>query len=242
MIPRSSCHRLPKGCKQNMLYSIGSYDIMLKTLPADVSGARIGLMGGTFDPVHTGHLLLAQAALEECALDAVLFIPTGCSYLKMDRGISDRVDRLAMTEFAIESEPRFFISPIEVERPGNSYTADTLKELHAAYPDCRFSLILGADSVMMLDKWVRPEEICAQADLICACRDGHETDELSVQTGLLKERFSARIGLLKTGRFDISSSEIRERVRTGKSIRYLVPEPVMDYIYRKKLYRKNTGA
>ncbi|MCR5675627.1 MAG: nicotinate-nucleotide adenylyltransferase [Lachnospiraceae bacterium] len=217
------------------------------------NGRRIGIMGGTFDPIHIGHLLIAQAALEELSLDRVLFIPTGCSYLKEGRQIADREDRYRMTALAVGDHPQFAVSRMEIDRPGNTYTADTLRILHEEVPADTFYLLMGADSFCMLDQWREPETICKLATLVCAERSDEENTHADTplvhpvrgrtpetQRDLLAERFGAKSVILSVGRMDVSSSDIRARIAAGKSVKYLLRDPVIDYIREHGLYRENS--
>lgn len=198
---------------------------------------KLGLMGGTFDPIHLGHLMIAETAREELSLDGVLFMPTGCSYLKDGRQIADREDRFRMTELAIADNPYFTVSRMEIERPGNTYTADTLAQLHDREPDTEWYLLTGADAFLMMDLWVRPEEIFRYATVVCTVRDDGDERALSDACTDYGQRFQARTCLLSLGRMDISSTDIRNRLKEGRSVRYLLPEPVISYIDEKGLYR-----
>ena len=198
---------------------------------------RTGILGGTFDPIHMGHLILAQTALEVLSLDRILLIPTGISYLKTDHKVGSAADRLEMTKLAAEGNPHFAVSDLEIRRGGNTYTADTLEELHRMEPEEEFVFLLGADSLVDIARWQRPETIFALARIAVMTRGGEVPADILEKTEKdLKERFGARIDHLPVRNIDISSTEIRERVRAGKSIRYLVPDAVAAYITRKGLY------
>ncbi len=199
---------------------------------------KIGLMGGTFDPIHIGHLLLGREALEELSLDEILFMPTGCSYLKEGRKVADREDRYEMARLAIRGEPSFAVSRMEIDRPGNTYTAETLTLLHEEQPDTSWYLLMGADSLKMLDKWVRPEVICELATLVCAVRGDEDHVSLKACCDALKEKYDARTQILSLGRLDLSSSQIRARIADGLSVRYMVPDAVLSYIDEHGLYRE----
>lgn len=203
-----------------------------------MSHEKIGIMGGTFNPIHTGHLLLAQAALEEAMLDRVCFLPSGVSYLKQEDTILDAEDRLKLTELAVLNNPKFTVSDMEIIRSGNTYTCDTLKQLKEEQPENSFYFILGADCLFSIEKWYRPEEIFASCTILAAVRDDLKLSDLEEKAAWLRERFDAEIFLLHLPRIDISSTDIRERIKTGKSIRYMVPDAVREYILQNDLYKQ----
>ena len=191
--------------------------------------SRLGILGGTFDPIHCGHVLLAQFIAEELALDEVLFIPAAVPPLKEDsaeRAAAE--DRWAMVELAIAGLDGFKGSRIELERPGKSYTFDTLQVLRAQYPGSEFYLIIGADNVAQLHSWHKPEGILALCTIVVGAR---VTEEVELDTGLVE-----RVVTVDTPVVQLSSTEIRRRVVEGKSIRYMVPEGVEGYIREKGLY------
>jgi nicotinate-nucleotide adenylyltransferase len=193
---------------------------------------RIGVFGGTFDPVHIGHLLLADAVLGEARLDRVLFVPAAVPPHKPGGVRSGPEDRLRMVRLAIEGHGGFDVTNAEMRRPGASYTVDTLSELRSSESrtDVEWFLILGADMYSDLPNWRNPEGIVGMARLLVMDRPGFDlrgTDE----------RFRERAVFVKTPKIGISATEIRDRVRTGKSIRYWVPREVEAYIIEKGLYR-----
>ena len=200
---------------------------------------KVGILGGTFDPIHLGHLILASEAMESFQLDKMLLIPTGHSYLKdhKEEKVQSSGHRYRMTALAAEQDPRLEVSDIEVKRPGNSYTADTLRELEQAHPDWELYYIVGADTLCMMRKWVRPNEIFERCTILAAQRsDETAPEELELEIKSLQDEFHARILRLPVRNIEISSTDIRGRVRERKSIRYLVSEPVIRYIYDNKLY------
>ncbi len=200
-------------------------------------GKTIGIMGGTFNPIHTGHLLLAQAALEEAELSEVMFLPSGISYLKAEEQVLSAERRLAMTKLAVEDNPAFTVSDMEIRRKGNTYTCDTLRQLRQEAPQNTFYFILGADCLFGMENWYRPQEIFDSCRILAAVRDTVGEEALRIQADRLRERFGADIRLLHLPRVDISSTDIRERVEKGKSIRYMVPEKVRAYILDNNLYQ-----
>ena len=184
---------------------------------------RLGVFGGTFDPVHVGHLAIANAALESIPLDRVLFVIARRSPLK-DRGpIAGEADRLRMLELAIDGEPRFAVSRVELDREGPSYTVETLERL--AGTDDLF-LILGSDAIADFPRWKDPERIAKLATLVVAERPGAPT-----RVG------DTPIVPFDAPRLDISSRELRSRAARGRSLRYLVPEPAWKHIEMRGLYR-----
>lgn len=183
---------------------------------------RVGIFGGSFDPIHHGHLILARAAREELDLDCVLFIPANMSPHKTDTKPATAQDRLAMVKLAIEDEPGFSASDLEILRPPPSYTVETLRELAARHPEDKFTLLIGADNVAKFDTWREPDEIRRLAGLAVLDRANHDTThEWPVVRRLI----------------DISSTDLRARVAAGRSIRYLTPDSVCDYIASQRLYR-----
>lgn len=158
---------------------------------------KTGIMGGTFNPIHLGHLLLAENARDSFGLDEILFIPSGCSYMKNASEIADKQKRLEMTRLAIADNPSFFLSAIEVEREGNSYTCDTLVQLKEAEPETEFYFIVGADSLFSMETWRKPEKIFENCTILAAVRDDKKQEDLQVQISYLQEKFHARIALIK---------------------------------------------
>lgn len=197
---------------------------------------KIGIMGGTFDPIHEGHLALARAAYEELKLDTVLFIPAKNPPHKENSGITDEQDRSMMVQLALQDEPAFSYSDIEMKRDGMTYTADTLHLLTKQYPDARLYFIVGADSLLYLDKWRKPEQIFSLAVVVAAVRDNADRKVLEEKKEELLAEFGGEIVLLSLKRIDISSTDIRRDVKEHKKIGTRVPPLVADYIYDKGLY------
>lgn len=200
---------------------------------------KTGIMGGTFNPVHLGHLLLAENAYSALSLDEVLFMPSGISYMKEQSAILDGHTRLVMTRLATEDNPHFRVSSLEVEREGYTYTSDTLRQLTGENPNTDYYFLVGADTLFSIESWREPEEIFRMAVLAAAVRDDCDRASLEKQADRLKEIYNARIVLLPAGRIEISSSRIRERISRGLSVRYMVPEPVRLYIEENRLYLKH---
>ena len=183
---------------------------------------RMGILGGSFDPIHHGHLILARAAREDLGLDLIVFIPANKSPHKTDTKPATAADRFAMAQLAIDGEKGFELSDIELQRPAPSYTVDTLRELRARHPADEFVLLVGADNVAKFETWREPEEIRRLAQIAVLDRAHHEAPhDWPVVRRLV----------------DISSTDIRTRVAAGCSIRYLTPPAVCDYIALHSLYR-----
>ena len=187
---------------------------------------RVGIFGGSFDPVHVGHLAIANAALESVPLDRVLFVLARRAPLKERGPVAGEADRLAMLELAVAGEPRFSVSRIELDRPGPSYTVDTLEALSGA--DLLF-LILGGDALAALPRWKDPDRIATLATLVVAERPGAPERAGHEQKGT--------VVAFDAPRLDISSLELRARAARGRSLRYLVPDPVWRHIEARGLYR-----
>ena len=197
---------------------------------------KLGILGGTFNPVHTGHLILAENAYDQLGLDEVCFIPSGVSYLKDTSVIAPAKDRLAMVSLAIEGNPHFSLSTIETDREGDSYTYETLMELKEKDPSCELFFICGADILMSIGTWKKPEKIFELCELVVAPRDEKSITELKEKVSELEKTYDARIRLLHTTDLAISSRMLRERLKDNKSVRYYLPEKVMGYIKEHKLY------
>lgn len=197
---------------------------------------KTGIMGGTFNPIHIGHLLLAENAKETFGLDEILFVPSGLPYMKNGIEIADKWMRLEMTRLAIADNASFALSSVEVEREGNSYTSETLGLLRQEEPETEFFFIVGADSLFAMESWKDPEMIFRSCTILAAVRDGKDDDDLKEQIGFLGKKYGARIGLVEMKEISFSSTDIRDRIRKGKSIRYMVPAPVVEYIKKYQLY------
>lgn len=201
---------------------------------------KVGIMGGTFNPVHIGHLIIAEKAREQFHLDEVLFMPSGTPYMKnVDEVLPGQV-RTEMTKLAIEENSFFSVSTIEIEKEGSTYTYETLETLHDKNPNTEYYFILGADSLFAIEHWKNPEKIFAGCHVLAAVRNDKNVEEMETQATYLKEKFNADVSLIKTGHIEISSSMIREFIKDGQSIRYLVPDAVYDYIIKNKLYKTDS--
>jgi nicotinate (nicotinamide) nucleotide adenylyltransferase len=197
---------------------------------------KIGIMGGTFDPIHMAHLVLAMQCADDFKLDKVIFIPTGQPPHKSDRRVSLSLHRGNMTKLAIENNAKFIYSDIEINRIGDTYTAETLEELHKTYNNAEFYFIMGADSFMYLDKWFNPERIIKLSKIIVAARDNIGEDMLLNKGNELKSKFGGEFHIIRTPNLEISSNMLRSNISAGKSVQYYVTNEVYKYIKEKKLY------
>lgn len=202
---------------------------------------RIGIIGGTFDPIHIGHLIIAQNAVTQYHLDQILFIPTGHSPHKDDKEIEQSAHRLEMIRLSIKNNPDFYFSAMEINAARTSYTYLTLQELHRIYPDWELYFIMGADSLDYLDKWMEPAEICRLATLLVAIRDDLDMNQIKNKAAELKRLYEADIRPIITPNVSVSSHNIRERVAKGEPIRYLVTPEVEEYIAHQCLYQEDEG-
>lgn len=201
--------------------------------------ARIGVLGGTFDPIHIGHLIIAENAYYQCELDKVLIMPSGVSYMKQDRNISSKEDRLNMCKLAVAGNPHLEVSDIEIKRSGNTYTADTLTYLTDNNPDCDFYFITGADTFTRIENWYQPDTIFNKCTIIVCNRKSNTESEVADYIKHYSSKYNADIISIESPTIDISSSDIRTRLSAGEYVRYILTESVSEYIARKKLY--NTG-
>jgi nicotinate-nucleotide adenylyltransferase len=199
--------------------------------------ANIGILGGTFHPFHNGHLLLGQYCLDKRLVSQVWFIPTGISYLKSGQKILAGEERLRLLKLAIQDYPKMSALDIEIKRPGNTYTVDTLRELHELYPQHKFFYIIGADCLFSMEFWYHAEEIFQLCHLLVARRDGKSRSEMRKKAKDLSERFQAKIHLLEFQEMDISSTKIRERIKRGENMTDLLPEKMAQEIERKGYFK-----
>ncbi len=196
---------------------------------------RLGLMGGTFDPIHYGHLVIAETARVEFCLEQVIFIPAATPPHKVDRSVSDAEQRYAMLVAATASNPHFFTSRLEMERNGPSYTVDTLRQFRAqGGPDQELFFITGADSILEILTWRHHEEVIRLATFIAVTRPGYDLGRLE---RVLPASYLPQVRVLRAPLVDVSSTDLRKRVRRDQPIRYLVPESVEVYINKHGLYR-----
>jgi nicotinate-nucleotide adenylyltransferase len=197
---------------------------------AGADGRRLGIMGGTFDPIHHGHLVAASEVAHYFSLDEVIFVPTGRPWQKNGRNVSPAEDRYLMTVIATAANPRFSVSRVDIDRPGETYTIDTLRDLRAERgPDVEFFFITGADALAKMISWRDADDLFKMAHFVGCTRPGHRL----APTGLPDERVS----LVEIPALAISSTECRARVRDHSPIWYLVPDGVVQYISKRGLYR-----
>jgi nicotinate-nucleotide adenylyltransferase len=197
-------------------------------------GTRLGVMGGTFDPIHYGHLVTAEEALVQFGLDEVVFIPTGKPWMKEHEVVSPPEDRYLMTVIATASNPRFSVSRMEVDRDGTTYTIDTLRGLKTERgADTELYFITGADAVLEIFQWKQPQELFDLAHFIAATRPGFDIAAFEAHA----ETRHPGITVMNIPALAISSTDVRARVQEGRPIRYLVPEGVNSYVQKAGLYR-----
>lgn len=197
-------------------------------------GKRLGVMGGTFDPIHYGHLVTAEEALEQFRLDEVVFVPTGQPWMKEHEVVSPAEDRYLMTVIATASNPRFSVSRVEVDREGATFTVDTLRSLReeqGAGTDLFF--ISGADAILEILHWREPQELFDLAHFIAATRPGYDLAHFEEDATSIR----SEVTVMHVPALAISSTDIRARIADGHPIRYLVPEGVKSYVEKAGLYR-----
>ncbi|MBP3603675.1 MAG: nicotinate-nucleotide adenylyltransferase [Lachnospiraceae bacterium] len=193
-------------------------------------------MGGTFNPIHYGHLLVAEDARTYCNLDEIIFIPSGNSYMKDTSEIIDGKKRYEMVSLAIAGNTAFSISDMEIKRNGHTYTYETLEELNKIYPDTDFYFILGADNLFTIEKWKYADKIMQNCTLIVASRDEKDKQDLTQKANSLFKSFHATIEILPERKIDLSSTEIRKKIRENKPVIYMTPQSVISYINKNALY------
>jgi nicotinate-nucleotide adenylyltransferase len=195
-------------------------------------GNRIGIMGGTFDPIHHGHLVAASEVAHAFSLDEVVFVPTGQPWEKEQRDVAPAEDRYLMTVIATASNPRFSVSRVDIDRPGPTYTIDTLRDLRAARgAEPEFFFITGADALARLMCWHAADELLTFAHFVGCTRPGHRLSGDGLPEG--------KASLIEIPALAISSTACRERVRAGEPIWYLVPDGIVQYIAKRRLYRND---
>ena len=187
-----------------------------------------GVFGGSFDPIHLGHLLLARDVLEAIPLRRILFVPAHQAPLRANQPMASGQDRSDMILSATANEPRFDVSELEINATEVNYTIDTVEKLVGVFPEERFALIVGADQLMKLPQWKRVEELVELTDFICLERPGYELASLP--------RLELNCLSIKSRSIQVSSSEIRERLQKGLSVEYMIPNPVLEMIQARRLY------
>lgn len=205
-------------------------------MAADVK--RLGVLGGTFDPIHFGHLVAAEAAAEVLDLDRVLFVPCGRPPHRPAGQTTPAEHRYLMTVLATAGNPRFRVSRMELDRPGPSYTVDTLEELRAELgPDVALIFIVGADAFLGMDRWKDRERILELAEVAVVSRPGWNDGAVEARLQAMPAHLAARVRHLDIDPLNISARELRRRLSQGRSVRYLLPQQVLDYIQQHGLYR-----
>lgn len=197
---------------------------------------KTGIMGGTFNPIHNGHLMIAREALEQFQLEEVIFLPCGIPYMKAGQKIAPGIVRAEMTRLAIEPYPDFTLSTFEIDQHTSTYTYVTLEAFRKANPDTEYYFIMGADSLFHITSWKNPERIFANCVVLAAVRDEKTPAEMEQQIALLKKEYHARIFLLHTDYLPVSSSEIRKKLSEGESVCEELPSRVLSYIQAHHLY------
>ncbi|WP_264077410.1 nicotinate-nucleotide adenylyltransferase [Mycolicibacterium arabiense] len=200
---------------------------------------RLGVMGGTFDPIHHGHLVAASEVADLFDLDEVVFVPTGQPWQKRDRSVTAAEDRYLMTVIATAANPRFSVSRVDIDRGGPTYTKDTLRDLAAAHPDTDLYFITGADALGSILSWQNWEDLFSLARFVGVSRPGYALDGEHIEAAM-KELPPDALNLVEVPALAISSSECRDRAVTGRPIWYLVPDGVVQYVSKRGLYRTPT--
>jgi nicotinate-nucleotide adenylyltransferase len=190
-------------------------------------------MGGTFDPIHTGHLVTAEAARHAFSLDRVIFLPAGVPWQKQERDVAPAEDRYLMTVIATAANPAFEVSRLEIDRDGPTYTRDSLASIRGSEPAAELFFITGADAILQILTWKDPEGLLALATVVAATRPGYDLSELEA---IIPDGLSERVKRFEIPALAISSTDIRARVSEGRPIRYLVPDGVAAHIDKAGLY------
>ena len=198
-------------------------------------GRRTGILGGSFDPIHNGHLAVARAVAATYRLDRILFVPSARPPHKRLAGMTDPDVRAQMVQRAVADESGFELCRVEVDRPGISYTVDTLRRLRSDFPDDAFYMIIGADNAEEFGSWSAPDEVLTLSQVVVAARRGFDRSRVEA-------RLAARMVFLETPLFEISSTDVRERVRREESIEGLVPDAVLRVIQERQLYRSDRSV
>lgn len=199
---------------------------------------KIGIMGGTFNPVHLAHLLLAESAYEQAGLSSVMFLPSKRTMEKANAYILPDEQRYRMLELAISGNPHFYLSDMELRRDGMTYTADSLTALKAEQPEAEFYFIVGGDALLTFASWKRPEVILQNAHLLATSRGSLTAAQICEAAEGIRRRFGAKVQLFDTPVMEISSTELRRRLSKGRSVKYMVPEAVERFLTEQRCYRE----
>lgn len=197
---------------------------------------KYGIFGGSFNPIHYGHLMICEYIKEEMGLDKVIFIPTGNPpHKELELSAEDRYE---MVRLAISPNPDFEISDIETTRVKKSYTVDTIRELKKIYKEEKLYFLIGLDSLFQLKTWMKIGDLSQEIEFVVALRPGYlDKEEINKEIDFLRENFGTKINLIKTPLYEISSTDLRDRIHEGKSLRYLIPKKVLDYIEESGFYK-----
>lgn len=197
---------------------------------------KYGIFGGSFNPIHYGHLMICEYIKEEMGLDKVIFIPTGNPpHKELELSAKDRYE---MVRLAISPNPDFEISDIETTRVKKSYTVDTIRELKKIYKEEKLYFLIGLDSLFQLKTWMKIGDLSQEIEFVVALRPGYlDREEINKEIDFLRENFGTKVNLIKTPLYEISSTDLRDRIREGKSLRYLIPKKVLDYIEESGFYK-----
>ena len=198
--------------------------------------SRVGIMGGTFNPVHLAHLAIAHGAYRQAYLDKVIFMPTGNPPHKSSEDIISGEHRCEMIKLAIKDIPYFEFSDLEFQREGKIYSAQTLEIFHEMNPEDLLFFIMGADSLFSIESWYMPQKVMEIADIICIGRDGVSDENLERQADLLLDKYNARVQFVNIPQMDISSSDIRNGIRESRDMGRYLPAEVWEYIKRTGCY------
>lgn len=199
---------------------------------------RIGILGGTFNPIHLGHLLIAENAFEQFKLDRVNIMPAHISPFKLDTKVLDKEDRKKIIELSIADNPHFVMDSREIDSDSISYTYLTLSNMKANNPEDELFFILGADSLKTIKNWRNPQIIFDNATVLAAVRDNDDIDDLKRYADELKALFDGNVGFIKTPTYDVSSTDIRRRIAEGESVRYMICDAAIEYITDNNLYKE----
>ena len=200
--------------------------------------AKIGILGGTFNPIHLGHIALAKAAYEELKLDKVFIMPTGLSYLKMDQKVLSKETRAEMVKLAIKDIDYFEFSDIEIKKEGNTYTSETLEDLHKLYPLDTFYYLIGADTLFSIERWKNPDIIFNLSVLAVMKRDDADFDDIKRQIAHLNSLYNASIEIINNPKINISSTYIRNEIANNnyEKIQHMLNKEVLAYIKQNNIY------
>jgi len=196
---------------------------------------KIGIMGGTFDPIHYGHLMIANEVLDKYSMEKIIFVPSGNPPHKENTSAC-ALDRFFMTNIAVLSNDKFIVSDIEIKSSEKSYTINTVKKLKAKYEDAELYFITGTDAILELPKWYDTENLLTLCKFIAVNRSGYSTAEIEVKINEIIEKYHGQIEILKVPMLEISSTNIRQRIKLSRSSKYLLPEMVEEYIIKNNLY------